>query len=169
MLLETHVLQQDCLISWQHCPGISDQGLLRATDANGEDVDFPTAYAPGWSLLDIRWYNYWSRNLRDVRACTTIHNIISEQMLIVRAMAIDLTLIAFRASKTPRDSPLWPIMDALKKLERAALQFEGQRFNPNRIEVAFVVGQKNRCPDFLSQNFSVKLTFWSRKIRLEQK
>ncbi len=142
-----------CLISWMPDPAfVCEEGILRATDPLGRDVDFATSYAAGWTLVDIRWFNYWSRNLSSVRTCRTISSVLKEQMLIVRALAIDLTVIAFRVARTPRDSPLWPVVEALKKLERAALQFEGHNFSPDKIQISFVVGYKNRCPEFLSDS-----------------
>ncbi len=170
-VLENHALQEGCLISWQPDPAFShEEGLLKATDPMGREVDYPSSFAPGWSLIDIRWYNYWSKNLASIRTVRTMTDILRQQMLIVRALAIDLTVIAFRAPKTEKHSPLWPVHDALKKLERAAMQFEGMNYAPQKIEVSFVVGYKNRCTDFLTDaEFQRKVALMVREDKARTK
>ncbi len=99
-------------------------------------------------------------------------DIIKQQRLIVRSLSVGLTVIAYRLSRTPRDSPVWDIQSALQKLERAALQFEGQNFNANRIEIAFVLGENYHCPDFLTKpEFEKKLVRLAaeNKARLKMK
>ncbi len=62
---ETHPLQQDCWIRLKES-GLdleSDDAQLQAFDPLGRAVDYSTAYQSGWQVLDIRWYNYWTRNL----------------------------------------------------------------------------------------------------------
>ncbi len=167
-VLDTHPLDSGCFVFFNGDP--EEEAQVVAVNHKGEPVEYSTAYARGWQLLDLRWYNYWQKNLADVRTNRKMCEILKQEMLMIRTLIPHTSALAFRPSRTPKSSTAWQLQSSLKRLERAAMQFEGQNFAPSKLDLKFVLGDPYKCPDFLSAaEFERKVSVYTKEAKAREK